>query len=338
LTAYYGLVDLGGLRAGESVLVHAATGGVGTAAVQLARHLGATVYATASEAKWPVLRALGIPAERIASSRSLDFADAFTAATDGRGVDVVLNSLAGEFVDASLGLLPRGGRFLEMGKTDIRDAARVAGTHPGVAYTAFELLEAGPERIQQMLRELLELFARGVLTLPPVRAWDIRQAPEALRHVSQARHVGKVVLTVPRPADPDGTYLLTGATGTLGGLLARHLVAERQVRSLLLLSRSGPAAPGAAALVAELEAAGARVDLVACDAADRNALAAALARVPAEHPLTAVIHTAGVLDDGIISELDAGRVERVLRPKADAAWNLHELTRHHDLTEFVLYS
>ncbi|MEU9581384.1 type I polyketide synthase, partial [Streptomyces chilikensis] len=195
LTAYYGLVDLGGLRAGDSVLIHAATGGVGTAAVQLARHLGATVYATASEAKQPVLRELGIPAERIASSRSLDFADAFRGASGGRGVDVVLNSLAGEFVDASLGLLAEGGRFLEMGKTDVRDTADVAARHAGITYTPFELMDAGLDRIQQMLREVSALFAQGALVLPPLRAWDVRQAPQALRHVSQARHIGKVVLT-----------------------------------------------------------------------------------------------------------------------------------------------
>ncbi|WP_151771068.1 type I polyketide synthase [Streptomyces abyssomicinicus] len=339
LTAYYALVDLARVQENDTVLVHAATGGVGTAAVQLARHLGATVYATASEAKQRVLRERGIPAERIASSRSTDFADAFRAASGGRGVDVVLNSLAGEFVDASLGLLAEGGRFLEMGKTDVRDPADVAARHPGVFYAPFELMDAGLDRIQQMLREVTALFTQGALTLPPLRAWDVRQAPQALRHVSQARHIGKVVLTMPRTPDADGTYLVTGATGTLGGLLARHLVTTRGVRSLLLLSRSGPAAPGADALVAELEAAGARVDLVACDAADPDALAAAMARIPAEHPLTGVVHTAGVLDDGVIAELDADRVDRVLRPKTDAAWNLHQLTlHHHDLTEFVLYS
>ncbi|MEE3920930.1 acyltransferase domain-containing protein [Micromonospora sp. BRA006-A] len=131
LTAYHGLVNLAGLTRGESVLVHAAAGGVGMAAVQLARHLGAEVYATASPAKWDALRALGLDEEHLASSRTLDFESRFTDATGGRGVDVVLDSLAREFVDASLRLPPRGGRFVEMGKTDIRDAARVAADHPG---------------------------------------------------------------------------------------------------------------------------------------------------------------------------------------------------------------
>ena len=122
LTAYYGLVDLAGLREGERVLVHAAAGGVGMAAVQLARHLGAEVFATASEGKWGVLRGLGLDDAHIASSRTVEFGERFLEGTGGRGVDVVLNSLAGEFVDASLGLLAGGGRFIEMGKTDVRDA------------------------------------------------------------------------------------------------------------------------------------------------------------------------------------------------------------------------
>ncbi|MCL7430543.1 zinc-binding dehydrogenase, partial [Streptomyces sp. YS415] len=166
LTAYYGLVDLGRVRAGETVLVHAGAGGVGMAAVQLARHLGARVLATASPGKWGVLRGLGLGDDQIASSRDLVFREAFA----GAGVDVVLNSLAGEYVDASLELLTSGGRFLEMGKTDIR----VAVEQPGVEYLAFDMLDAGAVRIGEMLRALMGLFESGVLEPLPVRAWDVR--------------------------------------------------------------------------------------------------------------------------------------------------------------------
>ncbi|MGC5365766.1 SDR family NAD(P)-dependent oxidoreductase, partial [Streptomyces sp. DT24] len=137
---------------------------------------------------------------------------------------------------------------------------------------------------------------------------------------------------------PTGTVLITGATGALGGLLARHLVSHHGVRQLLLVSRSGGQAPGATVLVAELSALGAQVRLEACDVGDRDALAGLLASIPADRPLSAVVHTAGVLDDGIITALTPERLRDVLRPKADAAWNLHELTRDLDLSAFVLYS
>ncbi|MHB6909724.1 SDR family NAD(P)-dependent oxidoreductase [Streptomyces sp. DB-54] len=337
-TAYYGLVDMGGLTSGEAVLVHAAAGGVGMAAVQLARHLGAEVFATASEGKWDAVRDLGVPDDHLASSRDLDFEEKFRTVTGGRGVDVVLDSLAREFVDASLRLLPRGGRFVEMGKTDIRDAAQVATAHFAVRYRAFDIVDAGPRRIGEILAEIVDLFERGVLDHLPRRTWDLRRAPDAFRFMSQARHVGKIVLTVPRRPDPAHTVLITGGTGTLGGMLARHLVTERGARHLLLLSRRGPEAPGAAELTAELTAAGARVTVLACDVADRDRLAEVLGSLPAEHPLGTVVHTAGDLDDGVFDALTPDRLARVLRPKAEGAWNLHELTRGTDLAEFVLFS
>ncbi|MFI9825524.1 SDR family NAD(P)-dependent oxidoreductase [Streptomyces sp. NPDC052013] len=336
LTAYYGLVDLAGLEAGEKLLVHAAAGGVGMAAVQLAHHLGAEVYATASPAKWDAVRALGVPAERIASSRDLGFRDALHTATEGGGVDVVLNSLAGEFVDASLELLPDGGRFIEMGKTDLRDPQAVARTHPGVRYRSYDLLEAGPDRIQQMLVEIARLFAHGTLTPSPIRAWDVRRGAEAFRHLREGRNTGKVVLTVPAPLDPDGTVLITGGTGGLGALFARHLVTRHGARHLLLVSRRGAAADGAAELVADLESLGAQARVAACDVADRDQLAALLDTL--DRPLTAVLHTAGVLADSVIESLSPEQIRHVMRPKLDAAWHLHELTSRMDLSAFVLFS
>ncbi|HEX3785716.1 MAG TPA: SDR family NAD(P)-dependent oxidoreductase, partial [Pseudonocardiaceae bacterium] len=334
LTAWYALVELAEVLPGQRVLIHAGAGGVGMAAIGLAQHLGAEVFATASQAKWPALRALGVAEDHLASSRTTDFADAFHAATDGRGVDVVLNSLAGEFIDASLGLLADGGRFIELGKTDRRDPA----DHPGIDYRAFDLLRVDPERLGAMLRAVLALYAEGALIPPPTTAVDIRRAREVFRFLGKAAHVGKLVLTLPVPPDPEGTVLITGGTGGLGATLARHLVTRHGVRHLLLASRRGPAAEGAAELVGELEAEGAKVRVVACDTADRGALAELLAGVPAEHPLTAVLHLAGVLDDGVIGTLTPARLAAVLRPKVDAAWHLHELTSDLDLSAFVLFS
>ncbi|MBA8980044.1 acyl transferase domain-containing protein/NADPH:quinone reductase-like Zn-dependent oxidoreductase/short-subunit dehydrogenase/acyl carrier protein, partial [Streptomyces aureorectus] len=339
LTAYYGLRDLAGLTAGESVLVHAAAGGVGMAAAQLARHWGAEVYGTAGDHKRRLLRADGWADDHLASSRTLDFEDRFRETSGGRGVDVVLNSLAGDFVDASLRLLAPGGRLVEMGKTDVRDPEQVTRDHPGVAlYQAYELREAGEDRIQEMFADLTRLFATGALRPLPTVTWDVHQARDAFRHMAQAKHYGKIVLTVPRAWNPHGTVLITGGTGTLGGILARHLVTRHGMRHLLLTGRRGPDAPGAAALRDELTALGAEVTVAACDAADADQLAATLAAVPAAHPLTAVVHAAGTLDDGALEHLTPDRLRTVLAPKADAARHLHRLTRDLDLADLVLFS
>ncbi|KZS60578.1 type I polyketide synthase [Mycobacterium ostraviense] len=336
-TAYYAFVHLADVQPGQRVLVHAATGGVGMAAVQLARHLGLEVFATASKGKWDTLRAMGFDEDHISDSRSLEFEHKFRAVTGGRGVDVVLDSLAGEFVDASLRLLGPGGVFLEMGKTDIRDPGVIAQEYPGVRYRAFDLFEPGRPRMHQYMLELAALFDAGVLRPLPVTTFDIRRAPAALRYLSQARHIGKVVMSMP-DAWAAGTVLITGGTGMAGSVLARHVVARHGVRHLVLLSRRGADAPGAAELVTELAAAGAQVQVVACDATDRAALADVIAGIPAQHPLSAVIHAAGVLDDAVISSLTPERVDAVLRAKVDAAWNLHELTRDLDVAAFVMFS
>ncbi|WP_037837459.1 SDR family NAD(P)-dependent oxidoreductase, partial [Streptomyces sp. NRRL F-5650] len=339
LTAYYGLVDLAGLRAGESVLVHAAAGGVGTAAVQLARHLGAEVYGTAGEPKWDALLDAGLDRAHIASSRTTDFADMFLETSGGAGVDVVLNALAGEFVDASLRVMPGGGRFVEMGKTDLRDPERVAAEHPGVRYRPFDLGEAGPDRIAEILGHLVELFAAGHLAPPPVTTWDVRDAPAAFRALSQAAIVGKAVLTVPALSfAADETVLITGGTGTLGTLLARHLVAGHGLRHVCLAGRRGTETEEIRRLRADVTPLGARVDVVACDAGDEGALRGALDALTARHRLAGVVHAAGVTDDGVVSALDSGRLSAVLRPKTHGGWHLHRLTEHLAPRMFVLFS
>ncbi len=336
-TANYALVDLACAKPGQRVLVHAAAGGVGMAAVQLARHIGLEVFATASRGKWDTLRDMGFDDDHIADSRSLEFEEKFRAVTGGRGMDVVLDSLSGDFVDASLRLMAPDGVFLEMGKTDIRDPEVVARDHSGVRYRAFDLFEAGPDRIAQMLDELAAMFGEDVLRPLPVTRFDVRRAPAALRYLSQARHVGKVVMTMP-DAWTAGTVLITGATGMAGSAVARHVVSHHGARNLVLVSRRGLDAPGAAELVAELSAAGAHVEAVACDAADREALAKVIAEIPMQHPLTGVIHAAGVLHDAVVTSLTPNRIESVLRSKVDAAWNLHELTRELDVSAFVMFS
>ncbi|MER5556436.1 SDR family NAD(P)-dependent oxidoreductase [Streptomyces sp. NPDC002793] len=336
LTAYYGLVDLAGLAAGQRVLVHAAAGGVGTAAVQLARHLGAEVFGTASPTKHERLRAAGLDDAHIASSRTLEFEDTIREATGGHGVDVVLNSLAGEFTDASLRATAPGGRFVEIGKTDLRAPETVATDHAGVTYRHFDLADAGPTRIAEILAELARLFETGELTPPEATVWDVRSAREAFRAVSQAALTGKAVLSVGPRFEDGETVLITGGTGTLGRLVARHLVLRHGLRHVTLVGRSHR--PEADAVAVELAEAGARIDVRVCDVGDPDAVGELIAAVTAERRLAGVVHAAGVVADGVLTSLDADGLAAVLRPKADGAWHLHRHTQGLDLRLFAVFS
>ena len=268
----------------------------------------------------------------IASSRTAEFEAQFLAATGGAGVDIVLNALAGELTDASLRLLPRGGPFVEMGKTDVRDPAGSARDHPGVGLPGVRpgRGRAGPARARSW-REVTGLLAAG----------DAGAAAGA--GLGRAAGAGGVPVHEPgpahrqdradhpagpgRPADGRARCWSPAAPATLGGAGRPAPGGDRAgAATLVLASRSGPAAPGRRGLAADLAGAGTAVQVTACDAADRAALAALLAAHPAACPLTGVVHAAGVLDDGVIGSLTPARVDAVMRPKADAAWNLHELT------------
>jgi polyketide synthase 7 len=210
-------------------------------------------------------------------------------------------------------------------------------------------MEAGPDLIASMLSDLIGLFDAGVLKPLPVKAFDVRAASAAYRFVSQARQIGKVVLTLPDGPDDrvlagsggglaGGSVLITGGTGMAGSAVAEHLVARYGVAHVVLASRRGADAEGVADVVDQLKAAGAEVSVVACDVADRDAVAELIAELPEQYPLKGVFHAAGVLDDGLIASLTPDRVDTVLRAKVDGAWNLHELTRDLDLSAFVMFS
>ncbi|HET9623707.1 MAG TPA: SDR family NAD(P)-dependent oxidoreductase, partial [Kofleriaceae bacterium] len=325
LTAWHGLIELAGLAAGQRVLIHAATGGVGEAAIAIARHVGAEVFATASPGKWPVLRAAGLDDDHIASSRDLGFAERWA----GAEIDVVLNALAGPFVDASLGVMRRGGAFIELGKTDLRDAAAITAAH-GVRYLAFDLAALAPDHVARMLRDVLAGFAAGALARPRPVVRDVRDAREVFRALGQGHTIGKRVLAIPRRLDPDGAVLITGGTGGLGALVARHLITRHGVRHLVLASRRADAAT---ALADELRGLGAEtVELAACDVGDRDALARLFTR-----RFTGIVHAAGITDDGALATMTPDRVDRVLRSKADAAWHLHALAGD-EPAMFVMFS
>ncbi|WP_116244244.1 type I polyketide synthase [Nocardiopsis sp. FIRDI 009] len=336
LTAYLALVEDAGLRAGETVLVHSAAGGVGQAAVHLARHLGARVLATASPEKWKVLREQGIEEDHLAHSRRLDFEDRFRASAPP--VDVVLNSLTGAAVDASLRLTAPGGRFVELGRSELRDPARVAADHDGVRYLPFTLRLTDSARVRRAFAALAPLLEKGELPGVRVTRYPVERAVDAFRHMQRGHNVGKLVLDMSTRLRPGGTVLVTGGTGTLGAHVARHLVVRHGVTRLLLVGRRGADAPGTARLVAGLGALGAHVTVAACDVADPAQVRALLDTVPDDHPLVGVVHAAGVVDDATAARLDPPTLERVLRPKVDGAWNLHLATADLDLDAFVLFS
>jgi polyketide synthase 12/epothilone polyketide synthase D len=355
LTASYALEYLGRLGPGERVLIHSASGGVGLAAVQLARRAGAEVFATAgTPEKRAHLLALGI--EAVMDSRSLDFADEVRRRTDGRGVDVILNSLPGEAIPRGLGALADYGRFLEIGKRDIYRNARL-GLEPfrnNLSFFAIDLdrvIRERPALLGSLLRDIVRRVRDGELDPLPHRAWPITEAVDALRIMQQGQHIGKVVLSlrdppaavVPAEDEPvrfrrDGSYLLTGGLGGFGMEVARWM-AGRGAGHLILLGRRGAETPGAREAIAELERLGAQVVVRAADVSKADDLAAVLAEIDRQGPqLRGVVHAAMVLEDALLTNLDRERMERVLAPKVGGSWNLHIQTAGRPLDFFVLFS
>ncbi len=347
LTAEYALQDLAHLSRGERVLIHAAAGGVGLAAVQIALRAGAEVYATAgSPEKHQFLHALGV--QHVFSSRSLDFAAELMDRTGGRGVDIALNSLAGEFIPRTLSVLAPSGRFVEIGKTAIWGAAEMKAARPDVEYHALylgEVFESNPARTREMLIGLADALTTGALRPLPVRAFPVENAADAFRFMAQARHIGKIALAQPSgtslhrtPAiDPDATYLITGGLGSLGLHVARWLV-DSGARHLLLAGRHAPS-DAARQEIGALENRGARIDIVAADVALRGDVDDLVAHVNASMPpLRGIVHAAGVLDDGVLLEQDWRRFAAVMGPKVLGGWNLHEATLGLPIDLFVMFS
>jgi phthiocerol/phenolphthiocerol synthesis type-I polyketide synthase C len=354
-TAWAALKDVAHLEPGESVLIHSAAGGLGLAAVQIARLSGAEVIATAgTEDKRAFLRNMGI--EHVFDSRSSDWAEAVRTATNGRGVDVVLNSLAGAAIPLGLDLLADSGRFVEVGKRDIYEGHRVslAAFKKGISLASVDIaamMERQPRRFARLLAQAWSAVVAGELTALPVELYPVSQAAEAMRAMSQGGHTGKFVLVAdpdtfpavapePRPDGrfrSDATHLITGGLGGLGLSLAEYLAGEG-ARSLALLGRSAPDAAASARLEA-LRECGIRVETYRVDVSDAGALDRVLSQVRAElPPLRGVVHAAGLLDDATIRTLEPAQLARVLAPKVDGARHLDALTAADPLDYFVSFS
>lgn len=348
-TVHYAFKHLANLQPGESVLIHGAAGGVGIAAIQIATLMGAEIFVTAgSERKRDFLRLLGVT--NIYDSRSLSFVDDVLDATGGKGVDVVLNTLAGEAVNKGLALLRPFGRFLELGKRDFYNDSLV-GVRPlrnNVSYfgiDADQILKDRPELGAQLFRELMAHFEAGALAPLPYAFFPAEAAVDAFRTMQQSRHIGKIVIGPPAPPRPaaapfalpaEAAYLVTGGVSGFGLAAARRL-AQRGARNLVLASRRGATTDKAKAAIAELRAAGVNVLEGKADVADAAQLAALLDEVRRTMPpLRGVIHAAMVLDDGLARDLTPERLRKVLAPKIAGAWNLHRQASGLDF--FVMFS
>ncbi|MFC5056579.1 SDR family NAD(P)-dependent oxidoreductase [Saccharothrix xinjiangensis] len=352
LTVHHALHRLARLSAGETVLVHGAAGGVGLAALQYARHVGAHVIATAgTPAKRDLLHLLGV--EHVLDSRSLHFADQVRDLTHGRGVDVVLNSLAGEALVRGLEVVKPHGRFLELGKRDfLADTSLpLAPFTENLSLFGVDLSAAftEPEHMATALAEADGAIRSGTYRTLPHRVYPAGRIREAFTCLQHSRHTGKVVITFDEPVpvtaqrvrgdlDADAAYLVTGGLGGFGAATARHL-ATRGARHLVLISRRGLDAPGAGELLADLRALGAHVEAHAADAADPTAINRVLAGLDASgRRLAGVVHAAMVLHDAPLTDLTDDHLRAVLTPKLTAGHLLDRLTRHRDLDFFVAYS
>src|SRR5215472_3830893 len=354
VTAVYALGHLANLAPGERVLIHAAAGGVGLAAIQYAKYRGAVVIATAgSEVKRSFLRLVG--ADHVLNSRDLAFANTVREITEGQGVEVVLNSLSGEAMERSLEVLAPFGRFLELGKRDVYLNRRIhlRPLRQNISYFAIDIDQLPirrPDLARDLLTEVSSALSEGAIRPLAHRIFSFSELDDAFRLMQSANHIGKIVLVPdanagvrlreppPVAARRDGTYLVTGGVEGFGFEAARWLVACG-AGSIALVSRRGPETPGCEVRVRELEAAGADVRVYRSDIADRASLAGVLDTIRAgQPPLRGIVHAASTVDDGLASEFAPSRALAVLSSKLGGALALDALTRDDPIELFLIFS
>ncbi|MFZ2725738.1 MAG: type I polyketide synthase, partial [Methylococcaceae bacterium] len=357
-TVYYSLHYQARLQAGETVLIHGAAGGVGIAAIQIAQWLGANIVATVgSQDKRDFVRLLGVDA--IYDSRSLHFAEDILADTGGEGVDVVLNSLAGEAINRNFQVLKPFGRFVELGKRDFYENTRI-GLRPfrnNISYfgvDADQLMSLRPQLTRQLFGEMMQLFHQGILHPLPYTTFDANQVIDAFRYMQQARQIGKIVVTyeqgirskasvkalpvAPLKLSANASYLITG--GLTGfGLKTAQWLADKGAGALILLSRTGKASAEDQPIIDNLIAQGVSVLCASCDVSDKAALQTILNDAEKTlPPLKGIIHAAMVIEDGLARHSTQEQIDKVFTPKIEGAWHCHELTKDKALDFFVLYS
>ncbi|BDD06935.1 SDR family NAD(P)-dependent oxidoreductase [Aureibacter tunicatorum] len=354
LTAHYSLNYLGRMRKGDRVLIHAASGGVGIAAIQLAQLVGAEVYATAgSEEKREFVRNMGV--KFVYDSRSLHFYDNIMKDTNGEGVDIVLNSLPGKYLTQSMRCLRSFGRFIEIGKADIYDDAMLSLKKFGqnISFHAVDLdrlMLQRPQLGQDLYLEIASMFANGELKPHPIKSFPMSKASEALQYLTKVQHIGKVVISNENDQvemlptnqihfDSEFTYVVTGGASGFGLELAKWLVDEG-ARNLVLISRSGAKSDYDKEVIANMEQLGAKISLPKVDITDEQAIADLFQNLPNEGfpQVKGIIHSAAVLADSTIANLTEERFKQVFNPKVLGAWNLHKASEGQPLDFFLMLS
>jgi polyketide synthase 5 len=354
-TAWYGLHDLARISPNDKVLIHSATGGVGQAAIAIARSVGAEIFATAgSEQRRELLHDMGI--EHVYDSRSIEFAELVRRDTDGYGVDIVLNSLSGPAQRAGLELLSFGGRFVEIGKRDIYGDTRM-GLFPfrrNLAFYAVDLALltlTNPRTLRRVLETVFQKIADGVLPIPETTHYTLHDGATAVRVMSAAEHTGKLVLDVPHTGQirvvvppeqakvfrRDGAYIISGGLGGLGLFLAEKMAAAGCGR-IILNGRSAPK-PEAQQIIERIRSNGTEVEVESGDiaepsTADRLVVAATATGLP----LRGVLHAAALVEDATLANITDELLDRDWAPKVYGAWNLHQATTAEPLDWFCSFS
>jgi NADPH:quinone reductase-like Zn-dependent oxidoreductase/acyl carrier protein len=327
LTAYLALYRVGRIAAGDRVLIHAGAGGVGLAAVHLALAAGADVLATAgSDAKRSYLASLGV--RQVFDSRSSLSADRLRDATDGHGIDLLLNSLTGDFIDDGIAALAPGGRFLEIGLREVREQSDISSVRDDIEYHPLllgQVCKDDPDTVRAMHAELCRLLEAGTIPPPLIATFSLADSERAFRFMAKARHVGRIAIAHPalghHAIRHDGAYVVTGGLGALGIHTAQWLV-ERGARHIVLIGRSEPS-DGVRARLRELESRGAEIAVIAADVAEADAIANAI-QGAVDVPVRGLVHAAGVVDDAPVVKLDEERFEAVMRPKAQGLISLYK--------------
>jgi len=354
LTAYYSLHHQCRIAAGEWILIHAGAGGVGIAAINLAKVAGAQIIASASATKWPALKKMGV--KHIVNSRSLSFADDVMKITGGRGVDIVLNSFSGKFIYQSVACLAAYGRFVEIGKTDIYRNSRI-GLKPfgnNLSYFAVDvdrLLKEKPALCGELFKAVTDMYVKNKFIPHPVEIFPVSRTTEAFRYLAGAKNTGKVIISMKNETAAvqpsmdaasliknNATYLITGGLGGFGLSVAEWLAAKG-AKYLALMGRSGAARPEAKEALARFKKAGVKVAVLKADVSDPKAVEKCFAQLKKTMPaVRGVFHAAMVLDDTVMLQITHERLMNVMRPKMTGAWNLHSATLKSELDLFVLFS